>query len=206
MKKLLLLCIFLLFSAGIAYCAVGCDLNDPDRDVIRLFPGATGYNTYYYSIEKSGGQPLLAEIEERLGEKFKGLYETIDVPYTFYEILRGKMPVGYIHGVNQKGQYGGIQVFLSLDKKGKIMNFYVQKITSRKAGLFRDRAFAKQFEGLDLKDFSKYDIISQKAPAGSRVNNIKSPGSDVSVDFAAVMRGVKKDLILFDEFIAKGKK
>jgi hypothetical protein len=37
------------------YAAVGCDLNDPDRDVKRLFPGSTGYKTLYVSITKKGG-------------------------------------------------------------------------------------------------------------------------------------------------------
>ena len=40
--------------------AVGCDLNDPDRDVKRLFPGSTGFKTLYVSIDKAGGQGALA--------------------------------------------------------------------------------------------------------------------------------------------------
>ena len=94
-----------------AWGAVGCDLNDPDRDVARLFPESTGYKTIYVSVVQKGGEPLLAKIETRLGDKFHGIYETIDVPYTIYEIFTNKKKVGYIHGVNQKGQFGGIQVF-----------------------------------------------------------------------------------------------
>src|SRR5689334_14319745 len=106
---------FLLFSAvpAPAVAATGCDLNDPDRDVPRLFPESTGYKTVYASIAQRGGAPFLRTIEGRLGEKYLGLYAPIDVPYTLYEIYAGKKKVGYIHGVNQKGQYGGIQVFIS---------------------------------------------------------------------------------------------
>ena len=55
-----------------AWGAVGCDLNDPDRDVARLFPESTGYKTHYVSIDRKGGEPLLAKVETRLGDKFRG--------------------------------------------------------------------------------------------------------------------------------------
>ena len=79
-----------------AWGAVGCDLNDPDRDVARLFPQSTGYKTNYVSIDRKGGEPFLVKIETRLGDKFHGIYETIDVPYTIYEIFANKKKVGYI--------------------------------------------------------------------------------------------------------------
>ena len=75
--------------------AVGCDLNDPDRDVARLFPESTGYKTIYTSILKKGGEKLMFTVESRIGDKFRGLYETIDVPYTIYEIFTNKKKIGY---------------------------------------------------------------------------------------------------------------
>jgi hypothetical protein len=75
--------------------AVGCDLNDPDRDVARLFPESTGYKTIYTSILKVGGQKLMAKVEMRIGDKFRGIYETIDVPYTIYEIYNNKKKIIY---------------------------------------------------------------------------------------------------------------
>ncbi|HNV48960.1 MAG TPA: hypothetical protein PKJ16_18100, partial [Spirochaetota bacterium] len=104
--KTILVFLLMIFGSHSAYAAVGCDLNDPDRDVKRLFPGSTGYKTQYVSIDKKGGAALLARIEQRLGDKFQGLFETIDVPYTVYEVYRGTQRIGYIHGVNQKGKFG----------------------------------------------------------------------------------------------------
>ena len=84
----------------------GSSLNQPDiRQSIPLL---------HRRAEKSS----LTRIEARLGDKFHGIYETIDVPYTIYEIFTNKKKIGYIHGVNQKGQFGGIQVFQSLTSKG----------------------------------------------------------------------------------------
>jgi len=192
---------FLIALAGYssAWGAVGCDLNDPDRDVARLFPESTGYKTIYTSVAQKGGERLLAKIEKKLGDKFHGIYETIDVPYTIYEIFANKKKIGYIHGVNQKGQFGGIQVFLSLDLEGRIKAFYIQKMTSQYAGKLRDAKFGKQFIGLTLKDFDLYDVTSVKA--SGKVGAIKNPVPEAEADFRAALRATKKNLILMDEFV-----
>ena len=184
-----------------AWGAVGCDLNDPDRDVARLFPESTGYKTQYVSIDRKGGQPLLAKVETRLGDKFHGIYETMDVPYTIYEIFAQKKRIGYIHGVNQKGTYGGLQVFLALDLKGVIMGFYYQKLTSKAAKAFRDPAFGGQFLGLSLEDFYKYDVVSGKEEPSGPISRIKNPDPAAEKDFRATLRAAKKNLILVDEFL-----
>jgi len=185
--------------------AVGCDLNDPDRDVKRLFPESTGFKTMYVSIAQKGGEALLRKVEARLGDTFKGLYETMDVPYTMYQIFKGKDLIGYIHGVNQKGEFGGIQVFLALDLEGNIRGFYFQKMSSQYAKLLRDPEFGKQFTGLNLKDFRDYDAAAGQAKPGSRVAAIKNPAPQAEADFRAALRATKKNLILCDEFLLGNK-
>lgn len=201
MRNLFSSVILLLAAATQSWAAVGCDLNDPDRDVARLFAGSTSYKTVYLSIQQREGEALLAKIEERLGDKFRGLYETIDVPYTLYEIYQGKQKIGYIHGVNQKGQYGGLQVFLALDLEGNIKAFYYQKLTSKYGKQFRDPKFGQQFVGLSLKDFYNYDVLSGKMTGPGKVEEIKNPVIEAESDFRASLRAVKKNLILMDEFI-----
>lgn len=188
-------------AAGHLWGAVGCDLNDPDRDVKRLFPESTGYKTIYKSIRESGGDALLAQVETRLGDKFRGLYETAEVPYTLYEIHKGAGIVGYIHGVNQKGQYGGIQVFLSLTPGGVITGIYIQKLTSESASRFRSKDFGKQFVGLSLKEFSQLDLSSGKFTGLPDPPLLNNPDPSDKADFAAILRSVKKNLILMDVFI-----
>jgi len=200
-KGLAVLLSFLLVFAGTApaWAAVGCDLNDPDRDVARLFPESTGYKTIYTSILKKGGAKLLATVERRLGDKFQGIYETIDVPYTIYEIFMNKQKVGYIHGVNQKGQFGGIQVFVVLNLEGTMKGFYIQKMTSQYAGKLRDAKFGSQFIGLTLKDFDQYDVATGKA--SGKAEAIRNPAPEAEADFRAALRATKKNLILMDEFV-----
>ncbi|MDR3112189.1 MAG: hypothetical protein LBU55_03345 [Elusimicrobiota bacterium] len=202
MKKFLF-ALFLIIAAGFyiqVFSAVGCDLNDPDRDVKRFFPQSTSYKTDYFSISKLGGDELLKEVEKRLDDKFQGLYETIDVPYTLYTIFKDKEIIGYIHGINQKGLYGGLQVFLVYDIKGTVKNFYYQKLTSKAAKEFRSENFSKQFMEITLNDFKNY---SPKTAQGgsSKVLSIKNPNTDDNVDFQATLRAVKKNLILTDIFV-----
>jgi hypothetical protein len=200
-KTLILTFLFLLLMVNAipSLAAVGCDLNDPDRDVVRLFPESTGYKTSYMSIEKLGGVALLRKVEKRLGDSFHGIYETIDVPYTIYEIMNGTRKVGYIHGVNQKGQFGGIQVFVALDLEGRIKSFYIQKMTSQWAKKLRDPKFGRQFLGLSLKDFNSYDPLTGKG--SGRVIEIRNPAPEAETDFRASLRALKKNLILMDEFV-----
>jgi len=203
MKKIALLFFAVMLSCRIvSFAAVGCDLNDPDRDVARLYPGSAGYRTVYLSIKQAGGEAMLARVEKRLGDKFSGLFETIDVPYTLYEIQGpDRRTIGYIHGVNQKGSYGGIQVFLALDSSGTIKSFYFQKLTSRQAKELRSPEFGTQFRGLALKDFESYDVPSGKAKPGTAVAALKNPAPEAVQDFKAALRAVKKNLILLDEFV-----
>lgn len=181
------------------FAAVGCDLNDPDRDVARFFPESSGYKTTYVSIDKRGGEAMLRRVEKRLGDSFHGMYETIDVPYTLYEIRNGTRKIGYIHGVNQKGQFGGIQVFVALDPEGRIKSFYIQKMTSQWAKKLRDPKFGRQFAGLSLKDFESYDPATGKG--SGKVAGIRNPAPEAEEDFRASLRALKKNLILMDEFV-----
>ena len=200
MVKTIFLALAICFMAApAALAAVACDLNDADRDVPRLFPESTSFKSVYVTIAQRGGDPLLKRIENRLGSAYLPLYAPIDVPYTLYEIYRNKEKVGYIHGVNQKGQFGGIQIFMAQDLTGRVKSFYIQKITGKSAGKFRDAKFTKKFVGLSLKDFDSYDPVTGKGTG--KIAEITNPAPDMETDFHGVLRGLKKNLILMDEFV-----
>ena len=184
-KTLPILTVLVLFI-GSAWAAVGCSLNDPDRDVKRIFPESTGYKTTFVTIKEKGGEALKKEVEEKLQDKLEPVYENLDVPYAFYTVLKGKDSIGYIHGVNQKGKYGGMQLIVATDLFGKIVDFYYQKMSSPEAGKFMNIKFTSQFKGLTLDDFIKESI------------SVKDPSSNSPEDFRATLRGLRKNMILLD--------
>ena len=190
-----------LLQASNSFAAVGCSLNDPDRDVKRIFPDSTGYKTKITSIKESGGEKLAKNIEEKLGDKLDPIFEAPDVPHSFYTVMKGKEVVGYIHGVNQKGMYGGMQIFLALDPKGKIMDFFYQKMSSPEANKFKDKKFVGQFKGLTLVDFYHHDEMKGTECSEDKIAKIKSPSENNRKDFQATLRGVKMNLILCDNTV-----
>lgn len=179
------------------FAAVSCELNHPASDVPRLFPDSTSYITSYFSFSTRGGEPLLRKVEERLGGH-TALYAPLKVPYTLYEIYKGDKKVGYIHGVNQKGQFGVLEVFVSLDKDGMIKAFYIQRMAGQWAKKFTSTKFGRQFVGLTLKDFEQYDPVSGKG--SGKVASIVNPAPEAVTDFFGLLRAVKKNLVLMDEF------
>ena len=190
----------LAFLAAPAFAATGCDLSSPETDVPRLFPGSTSYKTVYINL----GTEELKSVVTLLGERYRFLYDPLQVPYTLYEIYNGAQKIGYIHGVNQKGQFGGLQVFVSLDLAGKVTAFYIQKMTGQSAGKLRSPAFARQFIGLSLSDFDAFDPASGKG--SGRLARIQNPAPDMETDFYGVLRALKKNLVLMDEFVYSGRR
>ena len=190
MRKLIFTAFVVLLGTQKVFGAVGCTLNNPDRDIKRLFRKATNYTTEFVSIKERGGEELAKEVEAKLKDKLESRYESLDVPYAYYTVLDKKEVIGYVHGVNQKGMYGGLQLILATDPKGKILDFYYQKITSPESKKFRDKKFTKQFIGLTLTEFYKHDLTKK----------IKDPSEKSAGDYLATLRGLKKNLILHDEF------
>ena len=194
-----LLISFLLLPVAL-WGATGCDLNAPDRDVPRMVPESTRYTAKYIALKPDE----LGRVVTRLDERFRMLYDPLDVPYTLYEIYAGNKQTGYIHGVNQKGQYGGIQVFVALDLEGKVTAFYIQKMTGVAAAKFRDAAFGKQFLGISLKDFDTYDPVTGKG--SGKIARIHNPAPEMETDFYGVLRALKKNLVLMDAFVYSAKR
>ena len=196
MARIILIFLLLCTFYGNSLAAVGCTLNDPDRDIKRMFPESTGYRTDFITLKERGGETLQKEVEEKLGSKLDPIYESLDVAYAYYTVLKDSKVIGYVHGVNQKGKYGGLQVILATDPGGKIIGFYYQRISSPEAQKFKQKAFADKFIGLSLSDFYARD---------GRASKIADPSKNSPEDFRATLRGIKKNLILLDEFLLAGK-
>ena len=199
LKQLMLLMVLMLPAVPTTtQAAVNCELNYPASDVARLFPESDNYKISYFSFARQGGEPLLRKVEARLGS-VPALYAPLNVPYTLYETYKGGKRIGYIHGVNQKGHYGVLEVFVSLDMKGMIKAFYIQRMAGQWVNKFTLPKFGKQFVGLTLRDFELYDPVSGKG--SGKVAAMTNPAPLAVTDFYGLQRAVKKNLVLMDEFV-----
>lgn len=194
----LTLAAFLFLSSEKVFAAVGCTLNNPDRDIRVLFPASTGYKTHFKTIRPLGGETLLTKIEQKLGDKLEPDYENMDVDHVYYQVFKGKETIGWVFGINQKGEYGLLQVILATDTDGKIINFYYQTFRSPNIDAFKDTNFTHQFIGHNLADF--YYHSGYKGTYLDPFASVKDPTGSDDPDFGNTMRGLKLNLILFDTF------
>jgi hypothetical protein len=190
-----------------AAAAIGCTLSNPAQDLRYLFPQMTSYKEDLKEFTRlKDGKELFQALKERLGSDLDPIYETYETPYTVYSVFQGKSKVGVVHGVNVPGKGGVIQVFLSTDpESGTIRRFFFQRLESPAAKALKGKEFRAQFEGLSLADFYKHDYYAAAEPGADadKVGKIKPPelGAAGKPDYAASLRGVRKNLILLDFFV-----
>ncbi len=203
MALLFLLC----FELRMASAAVGCSLANPVQDLQYLFPQMTKYKEEVRDFSQmEDGRALYRALNERLGSDLDQLYEGYGTPYTLYTIFKGNEIIGVVHGVNVPGEGGLIQVILSMDpKSGAIRRLSFQRLESRASQALRKKEFLDQFNELNLADFYKHDYYQVAGPGSEkdRIAQIKNPvaGQRGGGDFGAIIRGVRKNLILLDFFV-----
>lgn len=184
----------IMIAAGLpngAEAITACKLQQPDRDIRKFFPESTGYKTVASTLKKAGGEELVQEFEERLGDKLDKKYEAADIEHTTYVVLKEEKPIGYVSGVNQKGQFGAMQVFTATDLEGKILTVSYQRVVSPHAKALKGKETLLQFKDLTLGDF----YLNTK-----KVAALRPPSDKSSIDFKATVRAVRKNLIYSDIF------
>jgi len=201
MKRMIVIAVLsLLMLPAAARAAIGCTLNDPDRDIGRMFPGYTSYKTEFNTIADNGGEALKAKIEKKLGDELDPDYESVDVEHALYTVYKDKKVIGYVFGVNQRGVYGVMQVIIAANTKGVIKDWYYQKISHPEAGKLRAADFREQFAGMTLADFEFHREHYPGTAAGCELDDIENPLTEGKMDFQNTLRGLMLDLILFSEF------
>lgn len=192
---------------------VPCQLNNPDQDTLRLFPERTNYRTEFLrtdevgKIRQRGPQALYRELEMRLGDFWDPIWETEDIPYVFYEILKGPERIGWVFGANQ-GWPGAdnAQLMVAVDLEERIREFYYQKLPSMENAALQNKQFYAQFLGLSLQQFyiherlNTLNIQKKEMQPLDMIQRIQDPTEREQEGFQKTLRGLKKILIYLDEF------
>lgn len=205
----------LVFSSAL-FCqvqVVPCQLTNADQDTLRLFPDRTNYRTEFLrtdNVESSRGlkpNELYRKLELRLGDRWDPIWETPDIPYVFYEILKGPDRIGWIFGANQ-GWPGAdnSQLMVAIDLEGRIIEFYYQKLPSSENAVLQNADFYSQFIGLTLEHFYVHDRLQElknddpALQAIDMIQRIHDPTKTEHEGFQKTLRGLKKILIYLDDF------
>ncbi|MBA2124494.1 hypothetical protein B9J78_06160 [bacterium Unc6] len=161
-----------------------CVWRNPERTMTKIFPQAKDYRTVDIKISKE----KLDIIEERLGSKLlPGQREQ----YQYYEMIGAKGNLlGHTIAAAQRGEFGVIEFIFGLDINRKINGIYIQRARERDKE-FKKREFLEQFMGKSLID---------KIQLGEDIKARNTVGT------AAVILGVRKELITFDELVRSKKK
>ena len=192
---------------------VPCQLNNPDQDTLRLFPERTNYRTEFIRTDEvgdgrgMGGEKLYRELEKRLGDKWDPIWETKDIPYVFYEILKGPDRIGWVFGANQ-GWPGAdnSQLMFAFDLDARLLEFYYQKLPSLENDKLQRKEFYSQFIGLTLEHFYVHEQLQNLAVtdkdilALDMIARIQDPTQKEHEGFTKTLRGIKKVLVYIDDF------
>ena len=156
-----------------------CVWRNPERTMTRIFPDARDYRTVDYRI--SGEQRKA--IEERLSSQ---LLRGQQVQYQNYEMIgEGGVVIGHTIAASQRGQFGAIEFVFGLDTNNVIKDIYIQRTRERNTR-FRERDFLELFIGKGIDDIDE-------------MINIFEGGISHGTD--AVILGIRKELITFDELV-----
>lgn len=192
---------------------VPCQLSNPDQDTLRLFPERTNYRTEFMRTDEVENarhlkpKELYRDLEKRLGDSWDPVWETSDIPYVFYEILKGQEKIGWVFGANQ-GWPGAdnAQLMLGFDLEERIREFYYQKLPSFESSVLRNEHFYSQFIGLSLEQFyvheRLFDLKIQDPDILSldMIQRIQDPTKNEREGFQKTLRGIKKILVYLDDF------
>ena len=205
--KLTIWIIVLLAEPQPVHAAIGCTLSNPAEDLKYLYPDMTTYKEELRELPRlEKGRELFGALKVRLGSDLDPIYETYETPYTVYSVFKGQTRIGIVHGVNVPGKGGVIQVFLSLDPAtAEIRQLFFQRLESPAAREIRGKEFRSQFAGITLADFYKHDYYAAADPGAKsdRIAALRPPVLDPTgrADYAASLRGIRKNLILLDFFV-----
>ncbi len=147
----------------------------------RLFPRARDYRTV--SVQISPQQ--LAKIEERS--------QTTVLPgqreqFQYYEMLNsdGEL-IGYTQAMTQRGEFGAIEFVFGISKELEIIEIYIQRSRERH-NQFREESFLSYFIGKNISQAEELeDPLGENGNAGTK----------------AIVTGLKKALIAYDELVLK---
>lgn len=175
--------------AGSAHSA-NCSLRNPDRQILEMFPKATGYRAIITSVDEKAKK----KIEKRLGSKL----ELSDLGrHVLYLALRDEFPIGFVHARTEPGERGGMELIWAMDLDLKVSDFRVQRARERYAEYIRTDSFREKLVGKGLSQLKRFFVFK-----GSEVNldALELPAAAGPMAATVIQCGIKTCIITENAF------
>ncbi len=162
-----------------------CPWREPEADLRRFFPGATGYRTQVRILSA-----LRVELSRRLGRPPSAEENAVYL----YEVDRGGDAEGTVLVRRVKGEYGAIEVVLAVNKSGSVRAVRIQRLREPPAitRALTAPEWLAAFRGQDAASDWRLGAAVPEVPAPAR------PSAQ------AVLNGVRSQLILLEVARAHG--
>lgn len=198
-KSRLLICLIsslIIFTPFNLSWAAICAFRNPDRDVYRLFPDATNYRSVFTELDENNR----GIIEKALGQYI--ILSDIGT-HTFYVILKGERPIGFIHPHAELGTYGNVEIIWAYNLDGSIKDYIIQRSREKRTRELESKDFRNQFKGKRLGDI--FTLGKSKNINPEFIKPVEGAEKESSI----IAYGAKKVLILnkylFQETIEKAR-
>jgi hypothetical protein len=165
-------------SSRVVEPAALCPWREPEADLGRFFPGATGWQAETRILS---GQRL--ELRRLLGRALDVDENSLKV----YRVLQGDRRLGAILTRRVKGEHGGIEIVLALDGDSRVSGLRLQRLREPEAiaHVLLDPAWLTAFSGKNAESDWRLGGAVPEVPSETRLSAER------------IVEGVRSLLILY---------
>ena len=180
----LIVMVGVLAAPGLAGAA-NCVLRNPVRKIYQIFPDATAYRTVVAPVDDD----MKRRIERVLGSP---LTQTDLDKHTAYVVLKGGVPIGFVHARTENGKRGSVELVWAMDLDLTIRDFRVQRSREKHTDLIKTDAFRETMTGRDLAGLRTMLTVGND---DVNLSMLGLPQSARSIAHCVVLCGIKTRII-----------
>ncbi len=181
---------FLIVMAGVLAApglagAANCVLRNPSRQIEQMFPDFTRSRSFVVRVDDD----VKRRIEKVLGSP---LTQTDLGQHTAYVVLKGSVPIGFVHARTENGKRGSVELVWAMDLDLTIRDFRVQRSREKHTDLIKTDAFRETMTGRDLAGLRTMLTVGND---DVNLSMLGVPQSARSIAHCVVLCGIKTMII-----------
>lgn len=172
-----------------------CALRAPERQIYAIFPDATSFRTLEAEVNEENRGALEKMIGSPLAPTDLGVHSA-------YIVLKGKVPIGFVHARSEIGSRGSIELVWAMDVDLTITEFRVQRSRERNTKTIESDSFRSAIVGRNLTGLR---ALLSNGNDEVDLSSLGIPADSAAIAHTAVLCALKTRVItehVFGESIA----